>query len=71
MSRYLVPNTPDARRFANPEDPPFSLYNGILDDIMLDEFFSYSSGTSYVDSMRGKLMETSKGKTPHQIFEVT
>ncbi|XP_037463402.1 two-component response regulator ORR24-like [Triticum dicoccoides] len=67
MSRYLVPNTPDARRFADPEDPPISLYNGILDDIMLDEFSSYSSGTSYVDSMRGKLMETSKGKTPSNL----
>ncbi|VAI92841.1 unnamed protein product [Triticum turgidum subsp. durum] len=67
MSRYLVPNTPDARRFADPEDPPISLYNGILDDIMLDEFSSYSSGTSYVDSMRGMFMETSKGKTPSNL----
>ncbi|XP_044423232.1 two-component response regulator ORR25 [Triticum aestivum] len=67
MSRYLVPHTPDVRRFAGSEDPPISLDNGILDDIMLDEFSTYSSGTSYVDSMRGKLMETSKGKSPSNL----
>ncbi|KAM3214677.1 hypothetical protein ACQJBY_066923 [Aegilops geniculata] len=63
MSRHLVPHTSDARRFADSEDPPISPYNGI----MLDEFSSYSSSTSYVDSMRGKLMETSKGKTPSNL----
>ncbi|XBH82397.1 hypothetical protein VPH35_071068 [Triticum aestivum] len=70
MSKYLVPHTLDARRFAGSEDAPISLDNGILDDIMLDEFSSYSSGTSYVDSMCGKLMETSKGKNPsnHQSY---
>ncbi|KAM3297642.1 hypothetical protein ACQJBY_039525 [Aegilops geniculata] len=67
MSRYLVPRTLDARRFAGSEDPPINLDNGILDDIMLDEFSSYSSSTSYIDSMRGKLMETSKGKTPSNL----
>ncbi|KAM3214680.1 hypothetical protein ACQJBY_066923 [Aegilops geniculata] len=63
MSRHLVPHTSDARRFADSEDPPISPHN----DIMLDEFSSYSSGTSYIDSMRGKLMETSKGKTPSNL----
>ncbi|KAE8774227.1 Two-component response regulator ARR12 [Hordeum vulgare] len=67
MSRYFLPHTPDSRRFDDSDDPPIGVDNGILDDIMLDEFSSYNSGTSYVDSMCGKLMKTSKGESPSNL----
>ncbi|KAF7025886.1 hypothetical protein CFC21_038037 [Triticum aestivum] len=64
VPRYVGKQPSDARRFTGFGDPPVSLYNNIPNEIMLDEFPSFNYSNSYADLMCGKLMETSKGKTP-------
>ncbi|XBI68304.1 hypothetical protein VPH35_047523 [Triticum aestivum] len=64
MSRYVGKQPSDAIRFTGFGDPPVSLYNNIPNEIMLDEFPSLNYSNSCADLMCGKLMETSKGKTP-------
>ncbi|KAI4969624.1 hypothetical protein ZWY2020_000538 [Hordeum vulgare] len=61
MSSYIGPQPPDVSRFASSGDPSIRLYNNIPNEIILDEF---PSCNSYANLMRGKLMETCKGKTP-------
>ncbi|KAM3215230.1 hypothetical protein ACQJBY_067299 [Aegilops geniculata] len=64
MYKYVAPKLSDAGRFAGSIDPPANLYNNIPNEITLDEFPSYSFGDSYAGRMRGKLVETNKGKFP-------
>ncbi|XP_037410460.1 two-component response regulator ORR24-like [Triticum dicoccoides] len=64
VPRYVGKQPSDARRFTGFGDPPVSLYNNIPNEIKLDEFPSFNYSNSYADLMCGKLMETSKGKTP-------
>ncbi|VAI93671.1 unnamed protein product [Triticum turgidum subsp. durum] len=64
MYKYVAPKLSDAGRFAGSIDPPANLYNNIPNETTLDEFPSYSFGDSYAGRMRGKLVETNKGKFP-------
>ncbi|VAI93677.1 unnamed protein product [Triticum turgidum subsp. durum] len=64
MYKYVAPKLSDAGRFAGSIDPPANLYNNIPNETTLDEFPSYSFGDSYAGRMRGKLLETNKGKFP-------
>ncbi|XBI04873.1 hypothetical protein VPH35_133100 [Triticum aestivum] len=64
MYKYVAPKLSDAGRFARCIDPPANLYNNIPNETTLDEFPSYSFGDSYAGRMRGKLVETNKGKFP-------
>uniref|UniRef100_A0A8R7RB34 Uncharacterized protein n=1 Tax=Triticum urartu TaxID=4572 RepID=A0A8R7RB34_TRIUA len=64
MYKYVAPKLSDAGRFAGSIDPPTNLYNNIPNETTLDEFPSYSFGDSYAGLMRGKLVETNKGKFP-------
>ncbi|XP_044959561.1 two-component response regulator ORR24-like [Hordeum vulgare subsp. vulgare] len=62
MLKHVTPQLSVAGRFPGSIDPPANLYNNIASDTTLDEFASYSFCDSYADCMRGKLVETSKGK---------
>nr|XP_020198970.1 two-component response regulator ORR24-like isoform X1 [Aegilops tauschii subsp. strangulata] len=64
MYKYVAPKLSDAGTFAGSIDPPANLYNNIPNETTLDEFPSYSFGDSYAGCMRGKLVETNKGKFP-------